>query len=248
MVDKAFVLYSKINNKKNLKKYLPTHAVKSSKLINPGKDKLAVLFPPWHGSIKLMKSLAAKLSNNGWSVLIYEFDPQILNPDEKSVEKSFEEIRTKIFNDLEHVTKTGSYQRVRFIGLSLGNVAMTMVADLFPQFTEADIVVGGDDLALCLWYGLRTSSIKEGLAEEHLRVRQLDKDWMDLAPKDHIKRFVNKPVRVLISNSDKIIPTRYQIKLKSDLINVKANVDCKYTRLGHYLSVYRYCRTIIDTN
>jgi hypothetical protein len=241
MFDRLFLLYSKNKIEVDDLNYKPENALISRKLINPEGPKLAVVFPPWHGVQTLSNVLCRRLEKRGWAVLIYEFNTQILMADESMVLDSFNYIQQTISNDLVSLNKQHAYSQIRFIGLSLGSVALAMVADRFHDFDTVNIVVGGDDLALCMWYGERTRNVRRAFEHHHLHVRKLDRDWRVLAPKGHIRHFEGKTTSLVISKTDTIIPSKYQERLKNDIEQVGGNVSPRYTLLGHYLSVVRYC-------
>jgi hypothetical protein len=241
MFDKLFMLYSKKKRDRLDPDYRAEDAIVSKVLLNADASNLAVIFPPWHGVRLLTNIFAKRLVRKGYAVLLYEFNTQILVSDELRVLRSFEYIEQTIAKDISELSS--AYSKTRLIGLSLGGVALAMVASKFHDFNEVDFVVAGDDLALCMWYGARTSSLRKSFEHEKVRIRKLDSDWRSLAPENYVQYFAHKRVRLIVSRTDSIIPTSYQKKLKKDLELADATVTCRYTRLGHYLSVVRFCLT-----
>jgi esterase/lipase len=221
--------------------YRPTHAVTSRRFLNGDSDRLVVLFSPWHGSQRTSNVLAWRLAKQGQAVLVYEFHTQILLPEKDVVAESFRHIQDVIAKDLERLLTERSYSNVRFIGLSLGNVPLAMVAGKFNAFDEADIVVGGSDLARSLWSGLRTDGLRRAFENEQVQLEELDKAWYDLAPKHYAKQFANKKVNFIISRDDRVIPTVYQEDMRDLVMKHGGNVTCEYNQVGHYLSVFKFC-------
>jgi hypothetical protein len=221
--------------------YSPDDAITAVDLSSgrSGRDEnLAVVFPPWHGGGAIINKLVSRLSQGG-SVLEYRFHDRILEPNIETVPKSFETIRNKIVQDL-HVIK-GGFEKIQLVGLSLGNVALTLVAEEFPEYESASMIVPGSDLAACMWEGLRTRHVMEAFAKQGITKEQLRKDWKCLAPANHAAAFEDKDVSLHISSTDKIIPAVYQLEMEDSLQQAGARVSSVYRRMGHVSTLTQFC-------
>src|ERR1700733_8690445 len=108
--------------------YKPENAVLGRDIIKPHRERLVVLFPPWHGDGRVYRRLVQRLSKKGWGVVAYHFNKQILEAEDHIVVESYRQIQKQVVEDLELIVKD-SHKEVRFIGLSLGNLALVLVAD-----------------------------------------------------------------------------------------------------------------------
>ncbi len=241
MFDKVFILYAKLKKDEIDTSYRVENAIVSKTHLNANATKLAVIFPPWHGVRFVTNILAKRLIKRGWSVLLYEFNPQILMPSEDRVLRSFEYIQKSVASDLTMLKAKHNYTSIRLIGLSLGGVALAMTAALFHDFQDAVFVVAGDDLALCMWYGQRTYNLRKSFEKEDTHIRKLDHDWQELSPKNYTTAFAYKHVKMILSRTDTIIPASHQEKFRRAIKKADSDVTFRYSFLGHYLSVVKYC-------
>jgi pimeloyl-ACP methyl ester carboxylesterase len=223
--------------------YKPSDVIISKKLVNKNSPKLSVVLPGWHNHAQEfpINRLTKRLAKKGWAVLVYDFHDQLLEPDEDMVVESFEYIRSQISRDIERLVAEHHYQQVHLIGISLGTVAWALVADKYKEFTSATIVLGGDDLAIDMWHGIRTQHYRQAFEKLHIGIRKLDKEWQTIAPVNHLKHFRGKKVRVVMSLSDEFILTKYQKRLIERLVQNGASVSVKRSRLGHALTIVRFC-------
>jgi hypothetical protein len=212
--------------------YKPEAAVTGKDFVNPHKTRLIVIFPPWHDGGWFYKYLIKRLSRKGWAVLAYHFSPQILEAEDKTVINSFIYIQQRVTADLEKLAGK-NYSEIKLLSFSLGGVSLAMVADKFAKFTSATAVVGGDDLAVDAWHGIRSTNIRKEFEHEHIGIRRLANDWHKIAPKNHVKNFKGKKVKLVISVNDKIILTKYQLALAQALEEAGALVSIKKSRVGH---------------
>ncbi|HEX5448204.1 MAG TPA: hypothetical protein VFW90_03345 [Candidatus Saccharimonadales bacterium] len=241
MVDALYARYVRRNKRALDPGYKAHYAIKGHKLLNRRAGKLAVIFPGWHTHKFPTDILARRLVKRGWAVLLYDFHDQILEPDDETVADSFHFIRDTITSDIKRLTTKRAYRQIHFISISLGTVPMTLVADSFGHFTSATFVAAGDDLAVDMWHGLRTLDLRDEFLKEHIGMRKLDKDWKEEIPVKHLRHFAGKPVRVILSKNDKFILPKYQYKFVEDLKRLNDLVDLRTRRLGHLLTIVRYC-------
>jgi hypothetical protein len=241
MIDALYTRYAKHKEKPLDPNYQPHDAIQAKKLINPQADKLAVIFPGWHTHKFPINILAKRLAKRGWAVLYYDFHDQILEPDEDVVVESFRVIRDTISKEIQELLTKHDYLRVHFISVSMGGVPMALVCDKFSHFTSVTAVVGGDNLAINMWYGLRTDHYRRAFEKMHVGVRRLAKDWDILAPEKHLRHFKGKPIKFVMSLHDNFVRTKYQKRLAERLQEAGAQITIKRRFSGHMVTILRYC-------
>ncbi len=221
--------------------YNPEHAVTEMTLTGPeDSSTLTLLVPPWHGAGKAYDRLAKRVRDSGSAVLRLEFDDYILSPDIDQVVASFGNIQQTVSSELYRLVKEKQYRKVYAIASSLGNVALCRIARSFP-FSGATMLVAGSNLARSMWEGARTKRIREHLEQEGINIDNLEEAWHGLDPKTNASAFVDKPVRLVVSSTDRIIPSIYQRELAGALHAAGASVTQQTTRLGHYSTVGKFC-------
>lgn len=221
--------------------FKPKDAIRSRKLLGGNQEKLVVIFPAWGAKGLLFEKLKKRYLKDGWAVLAYQFHDQLLEAQDETVVESFFYIQKTIANDLEKLQSKDNYKEIKFVGISLGNVAMNMVADRFHKFNEATVVVGGDDLAKDMWYGFRTSDIRQGFERQHISIKMLGKHWNKIAPKNHVRGFSGKKVIFLLAKNDMMILPKYQYSLANAVKEAGGEVAVKSTRFGHAVTIFRFC-------
>lgn len=221
--------------------YQPQDAINAKRLIELKNHKLAVIFPSWHTHNFPMNILVKRLASRGWSVLYYDFHDQILEPDDMTVVRSFKYIQEKVSRDIEDLVHKKMYRQVHMIGISLGCVPLSLVCDKFKKFTSVTMVVGGEDLAIDMWYGSRTQDLRQKFENVHIGIRKLSQEWDNLGPDHHLKSFKSRPVTSIISKRDTYIPTKYQYKLADELAKAGAKIKIKKRLTGHTLTILRFC-------
>jgi hypothetical protein len=241
MIDRLYARYSYRKEKPLDPSYKPAKVIAGRRYYESGNDKLAVIFPGWHTHNFPVNILAKRLLKHGWSVLLYDYDDNILEPDERAVIESMKYFRDKACADIERLTSEKPYRQVHFICISLGGVPMAMVCDKFKYFTGVTAVVGGDDLAVDMWYGARTAHFRKAFESMHIGIRKLAEEWDYIGPDHHLKHFNGKSVKFILSKHDTFVPTKYQKKLAKELIEAGAKVKIYYRRTGHILTITRFC-------
>lgn len=223
--------------------YSPSEAYKGSEdRGSPYLDKLAVVFPSWHlhTSDLFYQRFMDRLTKRGYFVRAYDFSDHILEPDIEAVLESYDKIQERVSDDLENLTKNDRFEDIHFIGASLGAVALSVVGSAFPKMTGATIVAGSSNLALSMWDGIRTVGLREALEDQGVTREELDDSWAELAPSNHAPAFTNKPTRMVVSTTDKVIPTAYQLEMADALRDAGSEVSTEHTILGHYASIAYY--------
>jgi hypothetical protein len=241
MVDKILAYYNFRKEKPLDSSYKPENAINSRQFIDAGNDRLAIIFPGWHTHNFPINVLTERLVRKGWSVLWYDYNDQILEPDEKAVVESMRYIRDTACDDIQKLISQKPYRRIHFISISLGGVPMALVCDKLKHFSSVTAVVGGDDLAVDMWHGFRTQKYKVAFEKMHIGIRKLAKDWDNIGPDHHLRHFKGKPVKLVMSKHDTYVPTKSQLKLARELETSGAQLKLKKRFTGHSLTILRYC-------
>ena len=241
MIDRLYAIYSYRKEKPLDPGYQATQAIRARKFLDSGNDRLVVIFPGWHTHNFPVNILAKRLVRKGWSVLVYDYHDQILEPEEKVVVESLRFLRDSACNDIKELVTKKPYRQLHFISISLGGVPLALVCDKFKHFTGVTAVVGGDDLAVDMWHGARTQHYRTAFEKMHIGIRRLAKEWDAIGPDHHLRHFKNKPVKLIISMHDTFIPTKYQNKLAGELSDAGAKVSIRHRRTGHLVTIVRFC-------
>jgi hypothetical protein len=219
-------------------KYSADQAIISAEFIaRPAAKILTVVFPPWHIPEWFLKRLQKKLLAQDSSVLIYYFNPQILDDDPIKVKNSFEYVALAIAEDVRELQDQKQLTQVNLLGISLGNVALAITAEKLDEFNKIYMVVPGNDLAASLWSGLRTRRLRAVLKQEGYKLDELQKEWQDLAPEAHIDRFKNHTVHIVLARHDKFIPFSYGKKLLDELSAINPKVTYTIRPFGHFMTI-----------
>ena len=136
-----------------------------------------------------MTGYAKRLVNQGWAVLLYRFSDQIIVASDDDVVESFKYIQAAVAEEITNLQDEYNYQTTHLVGISLGNVAMMMVAKKFHNFSAATLVTAGDDLAEDLWHGIMTQNIRRLFEFYILELVKLDEDWKNIAPIGYVSGF-----------------------------------------------------------
>lgn len=242
MIDKLNILLNTLKGEQTDINYSPDNAVENFRLLNPSARKLIILFPPWHGSnLFLFRMLERTLVQRKWAVLSYSFHGTILEPNVARVQKSFESLSADVAKDVNKLNRKHNYEEIHLVGFSLGNVSLALTASKLDTFTHATFVVTGSNLASCVFEGTRTQSIQRALVKSGVTKDDLVKSWAYLAPGYYVNSFRGKNVDLIVSKSDKIIPTKYQFQFKDQLEKAGANVQYNKKRTGHVMTIVNYC-------
>jgi predicted peptidase len=217
--------------------YSPKDVVVGESLTNLSADTLTVVFPSWHSNDLFDKALDHRLARHGLAVYRPEIHHQILEPNIDRVVASFMQLQKTVSDRIHELVSQNRYNSVSLLAMSLGNVSLTLVAEAYPDFDSANMMMAGSSLARSLWQGERTQSLRGSLVEQGVTEGALDEAWTSLAPKTHADCFSDKSVDLLVSKNDKVIPTVLQHEMVNELVNSGANSSVRYTELGHYMSI-----------
>ena len=203
-------------------------------------SKLTVIFPPWHVPSRFIVQLERRLVRQGSNVLVYNFNPLILNGDVIKVKNSFEYIALAISEDIAALAARKRIQTMDLLGFSVGNVALCITAEKLDRFDIVTMVVPGNDLAGAFWVGWRTRRLRNVIKNEGYKLAELQKEWADLAPESHLETLKNHPVHIVLAKKDHFIPYNFGKKLYDELRKVNPETVCTTTRLGHVATILRY--------
>ncbi|MDB5166791.1 MAG: hypothetical protein JWM37_863 [Candidatus Saccharibacteria bacterium] len=241
MLDRVISHYSAIRHGAVVSDYSPQQAITSKTIFNAGGEYLTVLLPPWHGGGAVYDRLIKRLVKNGSAVVSYKFHGQILSADIQQVVDSFHYIQETIAADINDLLRTGHYRHVDVIASSLGNVSLCLVANMFQEFNRVTMIVPGANLATCTWDGSRTKLIRKELEKQGITKHDLEDAWSSLAPIHNLSGLKDSEVRVYMSKSDLIIPTRYQMLLA---VSLKADIrscSLEESTNGHVATIANFC-------
>jgi hypothetical protein len=209
--------------------------------LNPAGRNLHVIFLPWHAGEVPYKWLCHRLTRRGDAVVVYYFAEEVLTPDVGMVKWVYQQLQTIITSSLTKITNKTPYRSVNFIGMSLGNVALAVVADRFNKFDRVTMVCTASSLAKSVWYGDRTKDVRAELEANQLSLAQVEKVWYEVEPINHVAAFSDKKVTIIVSKTDSCIPTRFQTELVQAARKSITDLCVKYTKLGHYGAIINYC-------
>jgi pimeloyl-ACP methyl ester carboxylesterase len=215
----------------------------SKRFFHGGYGKLYVINPYWHASLSELpiRLLKRRILKAGYSCLIYQFPGKILSENIHLTEKYFKEIQEEIRKDVKHLKNKHNFREVIVIGMSLGCINALMVANKNPDVNKVSLVVPGDSLADSLWRSIGTKKLKNKIKMENVNLRELEKDWQCLDPKNNIDGLFDKEIEIYLSRSDKVIPYENGGHLIKDMKNIGLNpIFFKNNKLGHYLTIFEF--------
>lgn len=240
MLDRLFI---RNNAPKDVftEEYTAEKAITGRRFVNEIGKNLHVIFPPWHGGGQAYEKLIKRLAKRGDAVLAYYFHDEILKPDTEVVQASYAYLRDTVAAELQELADSNNYDKMHLIAMSLGNPALSTVTGKFRDFDRATLICSGSSLARSMWHGTRTQHIRAGIEQSGHDLAYVEEAWRDIAPATHVDALVEKDVSILVSTTDEIIPTRYQMEFVHAAQEAGVNPDVQTTRLGHYAAIGRYC-------
>lgn len=221
--------------------YRPEQAVTSRKFVNESGNNLHVLFPPWHGGGKPYEKLIERLASRGDAVLAYYFHDELLKPDIHIVQASYAYLQDVVSTELSAIVSSHDYRKVHLVALSLGNPALATVTAKFSAFDSVSLICTASSLARSMWFGSRTQHIKESLEHSGLCLADIEDAWQDIAPSTHLNALLDKEVSIVVSTTDRVIPTRFQMEFVNATKESNIYPDIKTTSVGHYTAITKYC-------
>lgn len=235
MIDAYLARKSSARDRLSTPGYTPDQALTATELSNPYGARLATIFPPWHGGEWYVGHFAKCLRRRGYAVLELKLHDDILKDDVEEVKESFSFAQGFVAGQLEKEAK--SYEGIDLFGHSIGNVLLALVAESFPDFAQATLVVAGGDLATATMKGIRTQTIREGFEVKGVTQSELEVAWSYLAPSTHADAFRGKRVMAIPSRVDQIIPSYTQFNFIEELQESGADISTRVSSVGHYATV-----------
>ncbi len=209
-------------------------------------SKLYVITPYWKATMSdiPMRILEKRILKNGHSCLAYQFPKKILSENVYLTEKYFLKIQEEVKKDINDVKKKYNFSEVIVVGISLGCVNASMVANKNEDVNKLILVVPGDSLSESLWKGIGTRKLKSQIKKHHINLEELEKDWKKLDPKNNIDGLARKEIEIYLSRADKIIPYVNGNHLIKDMKDVGLNpIVFRNEKLGHYLTPLKFIIT-----
>lgn len=225
--------------------YTPQQAITSISVLPPrGREpngQLQVMFSPWHHNRQYYNYEAYRQVAMGTTVLTIVSHPQVLEPDAKRVLQSYDYLSERAANEIGR--RRGHFDTVRLFAASSGNIALSRVASLQPDwFHGATMLAAGDNVASCIWFGSRTADLRSALTSEGYDFNRLNELWAPLASSNHVAAFRDKPVTFVRSVYDANVPPHSQLAYCLELREAGAQLDERVSHLGHYLTIARALR------
>ncbi len=208
-----------------------------------GCSKLYVITPYWHANISELpiRLLKRRILKAGHSCLLYQFPSKVLSENVHLTEKYFKEIQEEARKDINNLKNKHNFLEVIVIGMSLGCINALMIANKNPDVNKISLVVPGDSLADSLWRSISTKKLKSKIKKENINLRELEKDWKYLDPKNNIDSLFDKEIEIYLSRADKVIPYTNGGHLIKEMKNIGLNPTFfKNNKLGHYLTIFEF--------
>ncbi len=210
-------------------------------LFNAHGWRLNVLFLPWHAGVKPFSWLIQRLVRKNESVVVYYFAEEILSGDVVEVKKFYKQIEKEIPIRLSIIKDRYNYKDVRLIGMSLGNVALGVVANAWHDFSSVIQVCTASSLAKSVWEGDRTIDIRNIFEANTYNLVTIETIWKEIEPISNIKVFIGKPMTVIVSKVDTSIPTHLQWDYINGVRAIGIQPKIKTSRFGHYGTIIKFC-------
>ncbi len=207
-----------------------------------GSHTLKIILPGWGNGVSwTTKVLARRLSQRGFSCLVYSLPRTILPYDPHIAPAIFNIVKESIKENIVNIKSQYNFKKIDIISTSLGVVTACLIANDNKDIINTFFIVPGSCLASSLWDGVRTQRLKQIYEAQGMDKEKLKKIWHSLAPKNNISILSSKGIFIAISKSDKVIPYSYgrefaelSKKLYPDTL-IKENLH-----LGHYLTTVKY--------
>jgi len=200
---------------------------------------LVVHVPAWFESFSKQNLLIWNLKKKNVSFLGYQFPGGLLSDDPFLVRDNLLFISSVILSDLRELKEKYGFEKIIFMGVSLGGVIASLVCENNNDIDELVFVVPGYSFATSLWKGILTKKLKKKFKENGISLAQLKNIWSKIEPYKHCNNFKAKKIFVYASKSDIIIPFEEAKKI-TDLFQKKYSVETKFNDfLGHALTILR---------
>ncbi|MFZ5955185.1 MAG: hypothetical protein ACOYT4_02065 [Nanoarchaeota archaeon] len=204
---------------------------------------LFVVFPHWHETMAEILQLKNLILKENYSFLNYKFTSKVLSADFKLTKKRFKKIKKIIIKDLKKLEREYNFNKINFIGISLGRITPLMIANTsFKKLEKIILVAPGNCLAEALWNGILTQDIRKEFEKNKVNLEKLKKYWKKIDPENNLKNIDKKTkIIVYLSESDRIIPYACGLKLTEAIRKNNLDLTIKKNKLlGHYLTICRF--------
>lgn len=206
---------------------------------------LFVIYPPWHGKLSFQTIMREKLKRSGFSVLEYEFNPNILSAHWDLTLHYFLEIQKNTSMDIQSVLQKQNNKQLNIISQSLGNVNASTVLNYLTDNKIAHVdnilmIVPGHSLADGLWTGIRTTDIKEDFERFGITFEVLNNRWKQLNPINIVSGFNGTNVHILYSPYDLVIRPNGILNFYNALKQAGAHPHLHKTDSGHFLGLINF--------
>lgn len=213
--------------------FQPENSITSASYLDaPSAHELSVIIPPWHANQRLLSRAAERQKRVGRSVLLYQFDNNILSADADRTLECFDYIAGRISADVERV----GHQTIHWTAASLGtSVLMNTVGSKDLPASTLTFTAPEGNLAKALWTGLRTQPLRAQFERRGIDLETLDELWKNLSPTYQAQNIIGANVDMVVSLADQVIKpeTAFEfaeaLQANGNTVNLHVN---KY--LGHY--------------
>jgi pimeloyl-ACP methyl ester carboxylesterase len=207
----------------------------------PGSSVLCVLIPPWKATADYYKLVRTRIYEAGHSCLEFKIASSLLSHDYEYTRNAFNKVANDVRSDIEKMVGQYGFKEVQVIGVSIGCVEATMIANHNPYVTKLVLVAPGNGLAEPMWYGLKTKNVRRLYEQQGITLSFLKEAWQGLAPANNFDGLTGKEIDIYISKADINIPYRFGKELADQMIAHGLNPRVYENRyLGHYLTVVKY--------
>ncbi|MFC1648006.1 hypothetical protein ACFL1B_00965 [Nanoarchaeota archaeon] len=204
----------------------------------PERDNWVVILPNWNGG-RLMDRFVNKLHKAGNSVLHFEYPAGVLSPAPAETMNNFLDLEDYVKRQIDTYSRWMGFSEYTIIGLSLGNVPATRIANQDERATKLVLNYPGHSLAEAVWRGHRTQKLRAALEGQGYGLDYLNVFWEDLAPGNNVDNLQGKEIIVRLSRADEIIPYYTGVKLVNAMKRASLSPEVQVNNLGHYLSCAR---------
>lgn len=205
-----------------------------------GKSNKKVLFflTGWKSNIAQHGIFLKLLQTNGYRVIAYSFDNEILSPNQKEVHKNSFKVKNMVLTQLAKLKKEGI--KVFYIyGESMGALLSLMIANESKEISKIILNACGADLAETVWgWDKEKPDFKKQLLKNKLTLKILKEEWKSIAPINNIDNLQGKKILLYISKKDNIIPYETQaITLFNGLKQKKYSLKLVVNNSRHVITI-----------
>jgi hypothetical protein len=194
--EKRLNLNSKVVLKDYIKKYIK---------IESDSKELCIICPPWGFAKYAITPLTSKLSDAKISYLIYSVDQNLLSADYRATRKYMKSVIKIIEHDTRHAMKMHKFSKITIVGLSLGTVYATSVANKIREINRVILVTPGNSIGEIVWDALFTGNLRTAFKRRGVTAEKLDIYSRSINPENNVSNLRGKEVIIYASKADLII-------------------------------------------